>query len=596
METSEELKTRPQAEVQEELLAPEQKLGEDERTRCANDALRSLARASRSYLIYDPRNDAIKAFLQDVKSSFDLYGEKYGDMELDVRPFEMVLSGKVVYLERDRERSLAFKLFRDGVRKLTVREDVAWDELTHLLEILSIRYVGIHMNEDDILTLLWKASFRNIDIEAIEGFTVDDEEEMDVGGASGATVQQYASSGEGAASAPRDFDLPAPILGSPARTVWTDVSDEEMIELRHELSSSNLPDRVIDLCQSLLEYAADATDPLDYNTCRYFFHEVRDFLMSEAELGNLLAVLDIIQKFLDATELDENTELLVKSLQSSFTSVGALQRLLQGLPRSVTRPPPEFKTLLAMSGSDPVPVLMDMLTEERDLHIRRFTSHLLEMYLPESAPAVLERYHEVGGAVAADLLKVLGAGAPQLAQKAFQDLVRAGDTEVKLEYLTQVESDTGAGSHARVYLVLLMGAPEVEVRTRAMQVIAGRGERGAFTAVERHAEAKVKTSDVDEYELEVIGETLATVNPRQALETLSTWAKARGLLGLLLPKQLRLRKVAMAGLAVLPGDDAEAILRDLSGARDLDTADTARAALVKRRRLAKESQGAGGDA
>jgi len=596
MESSEELKTRPQSEVQEELLAPEQKLGEDERTRCANDALRSLARASRSYLIYDPRNDAIKAFLQEVKSSFDIFGEKYGDMELDVRPFEMVLNGKVVYLERDRERSLSFKLFRDGVRKLTVREDVAWDELTHLLEILSIRYVGIHMNEDDILTLLWKAGFRNIDIEAIEGFTVDDEQEMDVGGATGATVQQYASSGEGAASAPRDFDLPAPILGNPARTVWTDAGDEEMAVLRQELSSSNLPERVIELCQSLLEYSSDPTDPLNYNTCRYFFQEVRDFLMSEAELGNLLTVLDLIQTFRDSTELDETTEGLVKNLQSSFTSVGALQRLLQGLPRSVTRPPPEFKRLLAMSGSDPVPVLMDMLTEERDLHIRRFTSHLLEMYLPEKAQAVLDRYHEVGGAVAADLLKVLGTGAPKIAQQVFQELVRVGDTEVKLEYLSQVKADKAAGGHERVYLVLLMGAPEVEVRTRAMEVIAGRGERGAFTAVQRHAEAAAKSSDADEYELEVLGTTLATVNPRQALETLSTWARPKGILGLLLPRQLRLRKVAMAGLAVLPGDEAESILRDLSGARDPDTADTARAALVKRRRLAKEAAAAGGEA
>ena len=583
MSTLEAITTRPAEEVEAELLAPEQTLGEDERTRCANDALRSLARASRSYLIYDPRNDAIKAFLREVKDTFDLYARKYGDLELDVRPFELVLGGKVVYLERDRERSLAYKLFRDGVRKLTIREDVSWEELTHLLEILSIRYVGIHMNEDDILTLLWKASFRNIDIEAIEGFTQDEDDEIDAG-ASGAALAQYAAAGDAAAKAPRDFDLPAPALGEPARTVWTDVRDEEMLALRSELSSSKLPERVIELTRALLGYAADPTDPLDYEVCRFFFQEIRDFLMSEAELGNLLTVLDLLRDFVDRAALDEQTAGAVAALQSSFTSPGALHRLLQGLPRGITRPPPEFKRLLELGGADPVPVLLDMLAEERVLHVRRFTSQLIEHYMPERAETVLARYRESAGAVAADMLKILGAGAPTVAQQAFQELVREGDTEVKLEFLSQVEADPTASSNVRSFLVLLMGAPEVEVRTRAMEVIAGRGERGAFKPVQSHAEACAKRGDADEYELDVCGEALARIDPRAAQELFTAWAKPKGILGLVLPRQLRLRRVAMAGLVGLPGDAPEALLRELATDRDPDTADTARAALVKRRR------------
>lgn len=584
MNTLEEITTRPAEEVNAELLAPEQTLGEDERTRCANDALRSLARASRSYLIYDPRNDAIKAFLQEVKETFDLYAQKYGDLELDVRPFEMVLNAKVVYLERDRERSLAYKLFRDGVRKVVIREDVSWDELTHLLEILSIRYVGIHMNEDDILTLLWKASFRNIDIEAIEGFTLDEEDDIDAG-ASGAAIAQYAAAGDGADKAPRDFDLPAPILGDPVRTLWTDVSDDEMQALRGELSSSNLPERVIELTRTLLEYAADPTDPLDYETCRFYFQEIRDFMMSEAELSNLLTVLDLLRDFVDSAELDEQTARSVAALQSSFTSPSALHRLLQGLPRNISRPPPEFKRLLELSGADPVPVLLDMLTEERVLHVRRFTSQLIELYMPARAEAVLARYRESGGAVAADMLKILGAGAPAVAQQAFQELVRGGDTEVKLEFLSQVEADPEASSNVRSFLVLLMSAPEVEVRTRAMEVIAGRGERGAFKPVQSHAEACARKGDADEYELDVCGESLARINPRAAMELFNGWARPRGILGLVMPRQLRLRRVAMTGLAVVPDEAAEALLRELATARDPDTSDTARAALVKRRRL-----------
>ena len=40
----------------------------------------------------------------------------------------MLRGAEVVYLERNRERSLAFRLFRDGVRRLTISPDVAWEE------------------------------------------------------------------------------------------------------------------------------------------------------------------------------------------------------------------------------------------------------------------------------------------------------------------------------------------------------------------------------------------------------------------------------------------------------------------------------------
>ncbi len=140
-----------------------------------NNALRALSRAARSFLLYEPRNQAIRDFLQEYRENMMAALSAYGPMELDIRPFEMVRNGEVVYLERDRERSLAFRLFRDGVRRLTLKPDVVWEELLRLLEILSIRYTGVRQSEDDIVTLLWKAGFKSIAIVAVEGFVPDEE-------------------------------------------------------------------------------------------------------------------------------------------------------------------------------------------------------------------------------------------------------------------------------------------------------------------------------------------------------------------------------------------------------------------------------------
>ena len=163
------------AEEEEDEVGYEVPIGGTPAGIASNNALRALARAARSFLLYEPRNQAIRDFLAEYRENMSVALSGHGTMQLDVRPFEMVRGGEVVYLERERERSLAFRLFRDGVRRLTIEPEVEWTELLRLLEILSIRYTGIRQQEDDIVTLLWKAGFKHIAIVAVEGFVPDEE-------------------------------------------------------------------------------------------------------------------------------------------------------------------------------------------------------------------------------------------------------------------------------------------------------------------------------------------------------------------------------------------------------------------------------------
>ena len=135
-------------ELQDEIALGGTPAGQD-----TNEMLRALSRAARSFLIYDPRNDAIRGFLEDYRQLSYHALRTHGKLSLEVRPFELVLDREVVYLERNRERSLAFRMFRDGVRRITVSPEVDWEELLRLLEILSIRFTGVRQQEDDIVKL-----------------------------------------------------------------------------------------------------------------------------------------------------------------------------------------------------------------------------------------------------------------------------------------------------------------------------------------------------------------------------------------------------------------------------------------------------------
>jgi len=109
----------------------------------AQDALLALTRAARSFTLYEPTNKVVRTLIADYRDRVRHVLDTFGPLALEVHAFELLFGSEVVYVEKDRERSLAFRLFRDGVRQLTFDPGTTWEELLRLLEILSIRYTGV---------------------------------------------------------------------------------------------------------------------------------------------------------------------------------------------------------------------------------------------------------------------------------------------------------------------------------------------------------------------------------------------------------------------------------------------------------------------
>jgi hypothetical protein len=154
----------------------QQRAGLSPRHQRAATLLSRLAATARSFLLYDAANDAVHGFLSMLLSSFLSALQEEGVLEFHVRPYEIVYEGEPVYLNRDMERSLAFRLYRDGVRMLRIRSGFDWEELAKLLEVLSARFTAVHQREDDAVTLLWKAAFRTVDVVAVEAIVPDEGE------------------------------------------------------------------------------------------------------------------------------------------------------------------------------------------------------------------------------------------------------------------------------------------------------------------------------------------------------------------------------------------------------------------------------------
>ncbi|MEW6367316.1 MAG: hypothetical protein AB1714_22010 [Acidobacteriota bacterium] len=373
--------------------------------------LADLAKTARSFTLYDPRNDAIRQFLASLNESLSRTLESEGTVRIDVQPFEMGFEGEVVYLNKDRDRSLAFRLYRDGVRCITIRPGFTWDELLELLQILSIRYVGVHQHEDDMVTLLWKANFQHMDVAAVEGFTPSED----------GTPQDDRGLANGKPAGSDDVDgaMPQELLATmeevpqfsrPYEPVaWVSVAPERLQEIRGEASDHTLPTSCNALLKHTCTFLRDPDAAWRFAEVSHLFAEVRDFLLAGERLPDLEKLVDMLDGLATGPPppWDPGRRDAVLQVLSGCRERRAIKRLLHTTAVAHRVVPPELVRLVGRLCSDPVEVVMETLVEERSPAARALARQLLEHFGRNRVEELRARFAKLPGSMASDLLRVL---------------------------------------------------------------------------------------------------------------------------------------------------------------------------------------------
>src|SRR5512143_281839 len=248
--------------------------------------LLALVRAARSVLLYDPNNAIVRQFLGEYRAKARAALGAHGELVLEVRPFEIAVAGEVAYRDDDREKSLAFRLFRDGVRRLAISRDATWDELQQLLVIAALRLTGVRQQEEDAVTLFRNAAFTGIAIRAVEGFAAA-EEAPELG-------DDDALGRASRFRPPGGWDTPLPILPQPVVPTFRTVGDDELAPLRAESDEEEVSTIALSVARDLLQEAARAGWPAPNEDLVAFVAELRDGLLADGQLAALRRLVDLL--------------------------------------------------------------------------------------------------------------------------------------------------------------------------------------------------------------------------------------------------------------------------------------------------------------
>ena len=510
--------------------------------------LTRLAATARSFLLYDPHNEAIHRFLSVLLDAFVSALAEEGPLTFDILPFEVAFEGDAVYLNRDRERSLAFRLYRDGVRRLRFRPGFGWEELAKLLEILSIRYTGIHQREDDTVTLLWKAAFRHMDVVAVEGIVPADE-----------TDSPEPEEAPPPLTLPDDVDLPRPVLPSPIGPSWVNVPLAALERLRAEASAAHVPEDCLRLLAALRRQLGDPEQRMRFSEAAHLFGEIRDFLLTEYDLPALKRFLALLWDFAAEEEpsWDPGRHAPVYELLDTCGDRRAVQRVLRSVPTDARKLNPELIEVLDRACPDSLAAVLDILQGEPSVAVRAVVRQLLEHYGRTRIELLESRFRESTGQMASDLLRVIAGIGGENGTAFVARQASHADPVVIDEALWHLEHMVYSGAVGRA-LFDAFRRTDAARRARVLGMIAVSEDRRFVDLLAGYVEDQAE--HLTPGEAAQIGGVLGELSGPGTAERWGEWLKGAGVFQKGIEGPLARQVAGALALSEIPGPEAGQIL------------------------------------
>ncbi|MGQ9603907.1 MAG: HEAT repeat domain-containing protein [bacterium] len=187
----------------------------------AEKTVNLLAKAIKAYQVYLPNNIMFKRAFEELTTALQDFFFDNEALTLVVKESELIYKNQVVYSNTDKMQSIAFKLYRDGIRLISFHSDIKEEEILAFIDVLSKVHEHDHI-QDDLVTLLWEKD--------LHGITYYEVNEVDTTSCQ-VIFPQKDTSAEGGFQGLQDIDTSQ--LAQKMR--WSSI-ESELESIRHTLS------------------------------------------------------------------------------------------------------------------------------------------------------------------------------------------------------------------------------------------------------------------------------------------------------------------------------------------------------------------------
>lgn len=356
----------------------------------ARKIVQDFSKAVTNIGFYLPNNPLVQRSKTELHEEMTHFLETRDIISFEVTDREILYKDNSLYDNDDKAHSIAFLLYRDGLRLISFHKGLSLEELNCLLQITS-QGMKNPEEETEIVSSLWNADFSNITYIALDTFLDEDApvEAADMGETGGANAgtpfpsysQVLKEAREAAASEPTEpgestaVSEPGLTQQRAGRQLFGTVSSEE---IRAKVQSMAQFSPLSTLGDILLDLFELEKDPSDRTHLLSLFEQCVVDLASQGEFKRASEIISKVRDTLGKFAAQEGhfhqlLGSLLERISSAFWSKEMRGRIEEGL----TRQPTVVLNFLELFGPTAVPLLIELIPAAGDVSGRASLRSLL---------------------------------------------------------------------------------------------------------------------------------------------------------------------------------------------------------------------------
>jgi HEAT repeat protein len=138
----------------------------------ARDLMNIFVKTIKAFRIFPPENPSLVGFRELLFRKFQFFLKRYHVFSFKIGEYEFSFNSRILYENKDLKGSLAFFLYKDGLREFRFLEGLEEWEIQGFLDIIK-RGDQVNKLEDDLVTMIWERDFVHISYQATDEYLED---------------------------------------------------------------------------------------------------------------------------------------------------------------------------------------------------------------------------------------------------------------------------------------------------------------------------------------------------------------------------------------------------------------------------------------
>jgi hypothetical protein len=468
-----------------------------------------VSKGMRATQLYLPNNPVYQRAVENIRTAFRQIWQATDDLIFDIGETEMRWEDHPIYSQDQRNESIAWTLYKDGVRSLSFKPGVEDAEIVRFLAVLQQAKNLQADAADDLLTLLWAEDFQFVtytfrELASENAVPIERSEISTAHMGGGGTPGGDAGPGD-PTTIRRQVEEEAPpkreglVSVDDFDTTLYFLDDKEIEYLHKEVEREYAQD----LRGNVLAMLFDLLELQTYGTVRAeLISIVENFIPYLLGAGDFRSVAFILREckviLQRARELIPEHRQTLEGLPSRLSQTDALSQLLQSLDEATSHPTEEeLSELFSELRADALGTLMGWLPKLHNERVRNLVQTSAERLALTHAGEVLKALASPDPAVQLEMVRLAGRLKLPGAPDGMGPLLDRAERELKLAV---VEALTTIGSPSAMRLLeKAIEDGERDVRITAVKFLGQRGHRNAFPRIESAVLGnKLKDADLTE--------------------------------------------------------------------------------------------------